>query len=714
MCSAVTFRPSGTLSGRWSLSRETCRRDCIERAIKCKLNRCKISVYQVRGAPYGWQCRSILLSYRHAQEVEHRRQCVLYELIRALLAAALVALLPGWFWTRVLIPSSSSSSSSSDLYERLTYSLALSMALVPAIALIPTRLFGMGVSLSVTVVCVGVVFFSGLGVSLLVGSAKEGTEEPLGSPPHMLGMLTLGLLAAAFGLGLGVVAGVVPGVQIRPPVSVGLAPGMGVMFAIALLVFFAGLVYLVESRPEPQDWPVGPRRPPVVLAQRLLLPAVLVLALLRGYLGPVLHDWPFIRGVDHYSHAVMAELMMTEGKIEPYLIYPPGFHTMTAMICRLTALEPLEVFPLLAPILLVLPALALYALARRMWGWHYGVAAALFSILLGGIYYYYNDAMYPNLVAAQFLIVLAVAALVRVYAQPSIRSGLLLALLGSSVVLYHQIASYSLALLLALVGVMFVPYLLVKDRGRGVVLVWSLALLGLLSVIYAWDTYDLPHLIAGLVGESETGRGGEAVAMAIGTKSAYDLGHLLMTTSQPVVWLGLLGVLLVGGELLRRPVRVLQTLAYLTLIFWVVLLFVGSRTPLSGFPDRFERDLGIPLAVFGAFGLLAIVRSLGERKQVAAFAALLVVLLAGALVGVQAVRSLEQAAGPSPRLKDRPPPPAVAAAGGWLEEHNSGGSIVVTPYLAYVPSRGMLAMGDYTGMQSYDAARIRRGRDLPP
>src|SRR5215218_11437796 len=111
---------------------------------------------------------------------------MLYELIRALLAAALVALLPGWFWTRVLIPSSSSS----DLYERLTYSLALSLALVPAIALIPTRLFGMGVSLSVTVVCVGVVFFSGLGVSLLVGSAKEGTEEPLGSPPHMLGMLT--------------------------------------------------------------------------------------------------------------------------------------------------------------------------------------------------------------------------------------------------------------------------------------------------------------------------------------------------------------------------------------------------------------------------------------------------------------------------------------------------------------------------------------------
>src|SRR5215218_3992089 len=647
MCSAVTFRPSGTLSGRWSLSRETCRRDCIERAIKCKLNRCKISVYQVRGAPYGWQCRSILLSYRHAQEVEHRRQCVLYELIRALLAAALVVLLPGWFWTRVLIPSSSSSSS--DFYERLTYSLALSLALVPAIALIPTRLFGMGVSLSVTLVCVGIVFFSGLGASLWFGSGKgSSSEEVVGSPPHMLSILTLGLLAAAFGLGLGVVAGVVPGVQIRPPVTVGLAPGMGVVFAIALLVFFAGLVYLVESRPEPQEWPVGPRRPPVVLAQRLLLPAVLVLALLRGYLGPVLHDWPFIRGVDHYSHAVMVELIMTEGNIEPYLIYPPGFHTMTAMICRLTTLEPLEVFPLLAPTLLVLPALALYALARRMWGWHYGVAAALFSILLGGIYYYYNDAMYPNLVAAQFLIVLAVAALVRVYAQPSIRSGLLLALLGSSVVLYHQVSSLYLAALLALVGVMFAPYLLVKDRGRGVVLLCSLALLGLLSVIYAWGTYDLPQAVAGLLGGSGSSATDDAVSMAIGTQPPYSLDVLAgIMVSQPVVWLGLLGMLLVVGELVRRRVEVPQTLAYLTLIFWVVLLFVGSRTSLSGFPQRFGRDLCVPLAVFAAFGCLAILRSLGQRKPVAAvFMASLTVLLASTLVGVRVASSLESASAP--------------------------------------------------------------------
>lgn len=138
-----------------------------------------------------------------------------------------------------------------------------------------------------------------------------------------------------------------------------------------------------------------------------LLSGVLGLVLARGYVGPVLHDWPFVRGgVDHYSHAIMANLMASEGEIEPYLIYPPGFHTFTAAVSRLSALDPLEVFPVLGPVLLLLPALALYAAARRLWGWECGVAAALLGgLLAGGPYEYLNDSMYPNLVAAQFLLV---------------------------------------------------------------------------------------------------------------------------------------------------------------------------------------------------------------------------------------------------------------------------------------------------------------------
>jgi len=82
------------------------------------------------------------------------------------------------------------------------------------------------------------------------------------------------------------------------------------------------------------------------------------------------------------------------------------------MISRLSGLDPLEIFPVLGPALLLLPALACYTLARGLWGWPYGVAAALFAgVLNGGTYYYFNDAMYPNLVTWQFLLVVVIAAL---------------------------------------------------------------------------------------------------------------------------------------------------------------------------------------------------------------------------------------------------------------------------------------------------------------
>ena len=623
---------------------------------------------------------------------------MLLDLTGALSAAFLVGFAPGWFWARCLC-------ASSDLAGRLAYTVALSMALVPAVALVPARL--LGVTVAVAASSALLVFFTGLLAYAVFGPAKtrDGSAvpefEPLGTP-------VLLVLVPAFGLALWTNSQTVPGRRDALPVTL--------MAAVASLVLVAGVVHLVLSvrKPGPRDPSLAealPGRSPV--AHRVLLSGVLLLALFRGYSGPALHDWPFMRGVDHYSHAVMADLMMTRGEIEPYLIYPPGFHTLTAMVSRLSGLEPLEIFPVLAPTLFFLPTLACYTLARRVWGPPQGIAAALFSgVLLGGTYYYYNDAMYPNLVTSQFLLVLAIAALAGLYASPSPRAGLLFALIGSSVVLYHPVASLYEAALLALVAACFVPYLLARERKHGLVLLASLALLGLLSVAYAWDTYDLPQAVAGLVDGSEAGASATAVGMAVGTQLPYTLDFLSGTmVTQPVVWLGLLGAIFVVTDLLGRRVGRPQALAYVTVLLWALLLFAGSRTPLTGFPQRFGRDVGIPVAILAAVALVAILRSLGPRRPAVVFAASVVVLLAGSSVAFQTVQSLDSANDPSVQLTITP---EIAAAGQWLEEHNDGGNIMVSPHANQVPSRMMLAMGEYSALQSFEPWQIASPRDLPP
>lgn len=55
-----------------------------------------------------------------------------------------------------------------------------------------------------------------------------------------------------------------------------------------------------------------------------------------------------------------------------------------------------------------------------------------------------------------------------------------------------------------------------------------------------------------------------------------------------------------------------------------------------------------------------------------------------------------------------------AVAGSWLVEHNTGGNIMVSPHANQVPSRMILAMGDYSGLQSSEYGQVLNPRDLPP
>jgi len=616
---------------------------------------------------------------------------VLPELMRALPVAVLVGVAPGYFWARCLAPSTGWAG-------RIAYATALSMALVPTTALLLARILGTGVTLFIGASSVLAVFAAGFAAYLRFGKARYDDKPLFYPPPAPQGVYALAPLLAAFGLALGM--------------ALGLIPATLVALLVVLSLLMVAAVASPVSRPQEQRPSGAPRWWP--LAMQALLLATLLIVLGRGYLGPVLHDWPFIRGGDQFSHAVMTNLMLTEGTTESYLIYPPGFHALAAVVSRFSGLEPLEVFAVLAPLLTALPPLACYALARRLWGQSYGVAAAFFSgVLLVGPFESFAEARYPNLVSADFLLVVAVAALIQVYSSPGVRSCLLLGALGSSVVLYHQVASFYLALLLALVAALSLPYLLLAGRKREALgLTLSLSLLGVLSVLYAWSTYDLPELVSGLAAGSDSGAG-TAVAMAIGSQGPLSLEHLLQMTSQPVTLLGVLGALLVAGDLLRGRLRAAQRLAYLTLLLWAALLFIGSRTSLSGFPQRFERDLGIPLAILATLAFVTVVRSLRPRASRASLAGL-VAFPAAALVlvavGYQAVVNLGSADEKSSNVISAD----VATAGEWLGEHGTGGNIVVTPYLNdHVPGSAMLAMGGYSGLRSYTQKRLRVPRALP-
>ena len=326
--------------------------------------------------------------------------------------------------------------------------------------------------------------------------------------------------------------------------------------------------------------------------------------------------------------------------------------------------------------------------------------------------------MYPNMVTSQFLLILAIAALFELYARPSTRSGLLFALLGSSVVLYHQVASLYLALLILPISVYLLYSFFAGDRRKSVVLLLSFAALGAISLVYAWDTYNLSSLVAKLLGGSGGGTTGKAVLMTIGTQLPFLPNDLIDTVlTQPVTWLGLFGAFLLWNDKGARKETPYPPLRF-TLLLWIVVFVIGGINSLTGFPQRFSRDLGMPLALISALVFVSLlgllVRSGTTVPRVLLFlgASLMVVAVAA-----QAALNLKVSTGkevPLTFTNGLTVTPRIAAAGEWLRDHNNGGDIMVSPQVNQVPSRMMLAMGHYSAMQSYTAHNLRSNRDLPP
>src|SRR5262249_35977737 len=172
-------------------------------------------------------------------QLDVRRCVVVADLIRALLAATAGAVLPGYFWAAVLRPAS-------GLGERLAYSTAVSMASVPAIAVILARVARTGIELWVAVAAVLIVFGTGLVAFRLKGPAPGTAAPVLRMPEPTRDPRVLGLVAAAL------LAGLVLMASRHPPVA---------LLALVTVVLLAGGALMAWPRPAGPEYP-PPARPP--------------------------------------------------------------------------------------------------------------------------------------------------------------------------------------------------------------------------------------------------------------------------------------------------------------------------------------------------------------------------------------------------------------------------------------------------------------------
>jgi hypothetical protein len=275
--------------------------------------------------------------------------------------------------------------------------------------------------------------------------------------------------------------------------------------------------------------------------------------------------------------------------------YPLGWHLLTAIVAKIAGWDPLTAIRLIGPVLLVLPIPVLYFVGKRLFTETAGALAALiWSFLALAPIRAYGDGNYPNMLAGSVLLPVGLLFLLMVVRRPERKIMVPTVAIFIALALVHHL-TFIYSLLLALPLLFWWSWQVLSRPGRQ--RAWLNLTASTIIVVggaglLLWPFYQ-PLL--GPFLKQLTSQG--SLAFSFGAASTpVSLSRLLEIHNPLFIVLGVAGVLLILMAKIDRATSVLM-------VGWIGLLWLLSTTSIFGLPERFARELAIPLALTGGFFL---------------------------------------------------------------------------------------------------------------
>lgn len=278
--------------------------------------------------------------------------------------------------------------------------------------------------------------------------------------------------------------------------------------------------------------------------------------------------------------------------------YPKIFHYIVYYLSNLAHRDPFYVLTYWTPTLVILPSLALFFLLKQIFDLKTAWIAVLFFLFTSNYPLYgFVDGNYPNILGYGFFAIFCLAFAVK-YLKT--KKGLHLYLAAFFYILtglthHFSFTELSGILLLSLVtlivsGQVKLSNFRLNFRQRSTVLL-SLGLLLFLLVIYRTYGSLLISFIVGLVSNSPAVRDTYLNQAVPFNRYPEIVG--------PVIWYGgMFGFFYALATFLRSDKK---DYTKIMCFVWLILIYTLSRLPASGLPERFARELAVPLMVFFAY-----------------------------------------------------------------------------------------------------------------
>ena len=324
---------------------------------------------------------------------------------------------------------------------------------------------------------------------------------------------------------------------------------------------------------------------------REYLPVILMVSLGALFLGLrygsfAFHHYVSAPGGDLVNHVVMMRDLEAHGLAVMFSSYPRLFHLILLITIKLTGLRPLTALLYLLPLMMLAVSLATGWLASVIAGRWAGLAA-FFTLLFISSQPWQTlyDGGFPNILAAGVWVPLWIVCTSYYFGQRNWKYGIGSILTSLAIVLTHHISTgYLVVLYIALL-----IRLMLSARP-----LWVLAGAALLALYLATP---LSNALWILLHQVVRFQAHYPWVIAVGKLDNPNAIWLWSDYPNALGWFVLAGGLVGFITLLRLAwSRSTAGIASYLLLVWAVVLLIGSREQVLGFPLRLARDAGIPLA----------------------------------------------------------------------------------------------------------------------
>jgi hypothetical protein len=305
-------------------------------------------------------------------------------------------------------------------------------------------------------------------------------------------------------------------------------------------------------------------------------------------------------GSDPVTHVSVTKEILEKGKA-PAPGYPPGFHYIVAGLSKISGADPIKTMVYFYPFLMFLSALAVYLFARQF----FGPAVAILSLILFGFLSPQPrqtlwDGGFPNVITADFIMILGFLFFLRAYKYEKWRDVVLAGIILGLVPFFHHLSSYLMTFLLICIAPSLLLFGFITKQNFKKKLQIVLTILVLAILIGAYPAYI--YFGKGYLEQIALG----FVAYAASWEKFVWRATTLVPEAPPIPWsdyalvvspylwyLGWLSLPFLLKKFLKEKKE-----EYFFVFVWLLVVFILSRpTVFSPLPGRFAREMAIPLVL---------------------------------------------------------------------------------------------------------------------